>query len=267
MVGEVVIPEEIKFTCNICGTKNVIPRERFHRELALCENCRSNARFRGIIYALSMNLFNESICLLDFPQREISGIGMSDWKGYANILKEKFKYKNTYYDQDPQLDIVGDTWKQYTELDFMISTDVLEHVKFPVLKAFENIYKMLLKNGVFILSVPYHIGLHTIEHYPSLHTFQILDFFDTKVLINRNIDGVLEIYENLVFHGGPGSTLEMRIFSKHDVVALLSMAGFQYIRIYEEPVLDIGYYWPPLYERTNEIGHALHGHIIAAKKL
>lgn len=264
--ANLVIPSEIEFTCNVCGSENKLLKDAFHRELAFCKQCKSNARFRGIVHALSMSLYNKSICLLEFPEKDIPAIGMSDWDGYAKVLAKKFNYKNTYYDREPFLDIAGDTWKKFVDLKFIISTDVFEHVLHPVSLAFENAYKMLAEGGVLILSVPYHAGLKTIEHYPSLHKFQIVDFLGEKILVNRTSEGRIEVYDDLVFHGGQGSTLEMRVFSKHDVIALLSLAGFDSIKVYEKPILEIGYYWPPLQERVNEIGFPLQGHIIAATK-
>jgi hypothetical protein len=51
-------PQVIEHTCNICGGKNRLETQDFHRELATYRNCSANARFRGIIHVLG-NLLGE----------------------------------------------------------------------------------------------------------------------------------------------------------------------------------------------------------------
>ncbi|MGH9903496.1 MAG: hypothetical protein ACRD68_16940, partial [Pyrinomonadaceae bacterium] len=78
---------------------------------------------------LSTELFGESLALTDFPERrDISGIGMSDWDGYAAPLALKLGYQNTYYHQEPKLDITSIEPALESTLDFIISSDVFEHV-------------------------------------------------------------------------------------------------------------------------------------------
>ena len=44
--------------------------------------------------------------------------------------------------------------------------------------------------------------------------------------MNRRRDGSIEVFENLTFHGGHGSTLEMRAFTEDSLRAMLRGAGF-----------------------------------------
>lgn len=259
---------EINFVCNICKTPNTIPAKSFHRELAFCSKCRSNARFRGLIHALSTGLFNRSIDISDFPEdKSKRGIGMSDWQGYANILMSKFDYRNTFYDRAPLLDIMSNDCPSFTNLDFIISTDVLEHVLSPVSKAFQNIYAMLAQGGLFVFSVPYYTGVKTIEHFPSLNKFEIFNFINRKILVNETANGELEVFENLIFHGGEGSTLEMRVFAEADIFKMLEISGFHSIQIFDQPILPVGYYWPPLDgQKVHNTEQPLLGYIITARK-
>ena len=48
----------------------------------------------------------------------------------------------------------------------------------------------------------------------------------------------------LVFHGGEGAPLEMRLFAEDDLVNHLTAAGFAAVTIYREPVFKYGVYWP-----------------------
>ena len=92
------------FKCNICGNYNI--SGQMDREFPSCNNCRSSVRMRSIIHILSVELFGVSIPLIDFPQRlDITGLGISDWDGYARILSQKTGYTNTFFDTDPKLDI------------------------------------------------------------------------------------------------------------------------------------------------------------------
>lgn len=216
--------------------------------MSLCIQCGSNARFRGIIYALSKIIGeDDGRSLQEWKSRKnIVGVGMSDWDGYGKLLAKKFNYENTYYDRHPQLDIQKPTPKQIGAHDFVISSDVFEHILPPLQGAFDNIFSLLKPGGGLIFSVPYTRATQTMEHYSGLNDFEILNFSGGKVLVNRDQSGSLHVYDNLVFHGGEGVTLEMRLFSEMDVLSRLNRAGFENIIVYEQPLLSIGYYWPEL---------------------
>jgi hypothetical protein len=63
------------------------------------------------------------------------------------------------------------------------------------------------------------------------------------VLINRTRDGHSEEYTGLIFHGGPSSTLEMRVFALAPLLQQLERAGFREVQVLAEPVFDFGIYW------------------------
>ncbi len=240
--------EIIDYRCNICGEKNRLESSRFHRELALCSMCGSNARFRGIIHVLGGLIgYDGYECLRKWPrQRKITGLGMSDWPRYAGLLAEKFRYENTFYDRDPRLDIQQPAMEQQRKYDFVISSDVFEHILPPLQQGFDNLRLLLKPGGVLVFSVPTTHGSKTVEHYPNLHEYEILPFQGRKILVNRTRAGILETYDNPVFHGGEGATLEMRLFCEADVVARLGEAGFENIVVHDRPWLPAGFYWPEL---------------------
>jgi hypothetical protein len=61
---------------------------------------------RGMLYALSMNLFGTPLSLPDFPAlKSIRGLGMSDDEQYAAQLASKFDYRNTHFDRAPFFDV------------------------------------------------------------------------------------------------------------------------------------------------------------------
>jgi hypothetical protein len=263
------VGDNVTFRCNICGTSNNSSLTAFHREAAFCSNCRSVARFRGIVYALSQAVYGRAYPLTDMPRnKSVRGIGMSDSTIYASGLASAFDYTNTYYHTEPRLDVTRADLARYKDLDFIITTDVLEHIILPLEPAFNNMRAMLRTGGILIISVPYSSSLSTTEHFPNINQFKIIEFTTGEwIVLNRARNGQWEIHENVIFHGGPGTTLEMRVFSETDLVRHICSAGFEIERIYNEPILDIGYYWPPLHERDFDIRTPVLGHIIAARAI
>ena len=259
-------PEVIEYCCNICGTKNRLESKQFHRELALCGKCGSNARFRGIVHVLANVVGAGDLPLRDWTRRtNIAGLGMSDWSGYAGLLEKKFSYKNTFYDRSPRLDIQNPTAAQLGMHDFVISTDVFEHILPPLQQGFDNLLALLKPGGSLIFSVPYTRTEHTIEHFPGLHEWEILEFRGEKILVNRDEAGGLQAYDNLVFHGGEGATLEMRVYCEADILSRLAQAGFEEVRVHDQPQLSLGYYWPGL-RQVDPDAPLLYAYIISARR-
>ena len=173
-----------------CGAPNVRSVVTLQREESSCDRCGSSLRCRGVIHALSTALFGRSVAIQDFPERpDIVGWGMTDWDGYASRLAEKLSYTNTFYHQEPHLDIMAISDTDNGQLDFLISSDVFEHVTPPVMTAFTNARRLLKPDGIFVLTVPYGLQPETIEHFPNLHEFTIVGKGDDRQLINVTVDG------------------------------------------------------------------------------
>jgi SAM-dependent methyltransferase len=259
---------KIHYRCNICGLTNTRELGEFHRELAPCTGCGANARFRGIVRALAECLqIPPGQALWDWPSDPgISGIGMSDWPGYAGFLAQKFSYLNTHYDRVPQLDVLNPAKEHLGRYDFLISTDVLEHVAQPLQRAFDNLFRLLKPGGHLVFSVPYSREAATVEHFEDLGDFEVHEFRGEKILINRLGPGRYAVHDNLVFHGGEGATLEMRVFCESDVLDRLGQAGFSEIKVHDQPDLSIGYYWPPGPGHTDPGAPLLYAYIITARR-
>jgi SAM-dependent methyltransferase len=237
-------PGSLSFRCNICGQASLARLEELYREVPSCVGCGSNVRGRSIIHVLSMELFGESLELPNFPTRpDIVGIGMSDSHTYAIPLAHKLNYRNTYLHKEPKLDITsGDPALEGT-LDFVISSEVFEHVAPPVSVAFENVRKLLKPTGVLIFTVPYGKGDKNIEHFPELYDYRIVQRGSDYVVENVTKDGVVQVFDQLVFHGGQGATLEMRLFSETPLIEAFKAAGLNNVKIYKAPDFDHGIYW------------------------
>lgn len=231
----------LRFRCNICGAGSAFPVAAFDREKPSCATCGSTIRMRAMVHALSWALFGRSLAIADFPSaRHIVGVGMSDWEGYATRLAQKLGYCNTYYHQDPRLDITRIRSGDAGSLDFLLSTDVFEHVAPPVSTAFRNALRLLKPGGVFVFSVPYRRDGETIEHFPDLYEYALVERGSERILKNRTRTGEDQEFSNLVFHGGPGDTLEMRSFSLSGVLGELRAAGFRDIQVLETPCFEHG---------------------------
>lgn len=236
------------FTCNVCGEMSRgVPRVQVqNREFQSCRHCMASLRMRSIVHALSLALFGRSIPLPRFPaDKRIRGIGMSDWDGYARTLAEKFSYTNTYYHQEPHLDITAIPESMAGSCRFLISTDVFEHIPPEGLAAaFANSRRLLAADGVFIFTVPFAKEGETREHFPRLHDFAIEERDGRRVLLNTTASGERETFEDLVFHGGDGMTLEMRVFGEEDLRRRLAGAGYSKVQVGVPDELRFGIAWP-----------------------
>lgn len=220
----------LTFTCNICGRGSTVPRSQLTREAVSCNGCGSSVRFRAIVHTLSTALFGRSVPLIDFPVRpDLVGAGLSDWNGYAGVLAARLGYRNTFYHEEPRLNIGEPPPELLGTLDFLVASDVLEHVAPPVERAFLGSFELLRPGGVLVLTTPYVPDGETIEHFPELHEHEVVDFRGRKVLLNRTADGRWQVFDELAFHGGEGETLEMRVFARAALVRHLRVAGFEEI--------------------------------------
>jgi SAM-dependent methyltransferase len=226
--------QQPSFRCNVCGQQNRGDPKLFTRETGACSKCKATVRMRGAVYALSLGLFGGILAIPDFPKNSLSGSGISDWDGYANRLKKKLNYRNTFLHQRPILDITNAPQDLAGTQDFLISIDVFEHIAPPVDRAFQGAAKLLKPGGCLVFSAPYNLHESTAEHFPHLHQFEVVKALGGFCLLNRRQDGTLEVFDQLNFHGGPGHTLEMRLFSKADILGHLATAGFVNVRIVSE---------------------------------
>jgi GT2 family glycosyltransferase len=233
----------LKYRCNICDRTCETLVVDLGRESPSCK-CGSKVRSRSIVHLLSKELFGRSVTLSDFPLRpDLYGFGMSD-EGYSDFLPHKLNYVRTYYHKKPILDITAPITPELEgKLDFLISSEVFEHINPPVSIGFENARRLLKPDGVFILTVPYTLEIETREHFPDLYEYTIINRTGANpILKNITRDGQEQVFDNLIFHGGPGVTLEKRLFSKTGLIAELKKAGFGKIKICSEPCWEFGIY-------------------------
>jgi SAM-dependent methyltransferase len=226
-----------EFVCNICGAKNSYSGERFDRETPGCGSCGSNLRTRALIGALSMELFGIQLTLADFPRvKSWRGLGTSDSREYARRLAEVFDYRNTFYDREPRFDLgkldPQDPSQGPGQYDFLLSSEVIEHVPPPIHEAFRNAYDLLKAGGVLVFTVPYRLANPT-EHFPDLHEYGLAEVGNRMVLVNRTLAGEIQVRDDLSFHrSGTEKVLEMRVFSEEMLRNALAEAGFSSVKVH-----------------------------------
>ena len=235
----------VHFQCNVCSNRTSSPREKLRREMWSCLHCGSTVRFRSIIHALSTELFGESLPLAEFHHRaDLVGVGLSDWTGYADRLGVRLGYTNTYFHKEPFLDIASTGPAPTGRYDFIIASEVFEHVCQPISRAFENAYRLLKPAGFMIFTVPYLDG-QTREHFPDVCRFSLEKDGEDWIVIGQTPDGQIERFTQPVFHGGQGTTVECRVFGKDALLQDCRDAGFELARIHSEDVERFGIYWDP----------------------
>ncbi len=231
----------VEFRCNICGAKNTVPlRAGLDREKPTCA-CGSNIRFRWIVHEISLQLFGESYLLPNFPMaKHVRGLGLSDSPIYADILAQKLDFINTRFDAEPFFDVTDPSCGKPESLDFIIASEVFEHITPPVQPAFDNLFRLLKPRGFVVFSAPWAPEGDTKEHFPHLFDWTLAKLQCEYLLVNRRRDRQLEVFDQLCFHGGPGQTLEMRLFSRPALELHFRTAGFRSVEFASRPVDEFG---------------------------
>ncbi len=234
------LPDYDRFTCNLCGQESSVPGD-FHREAGFCSHCGANVRFRALMLALSHYIHGKPVPLSAFAvNKNVKAMGLSDAPHYANRLAALFDYTNFFYHTEPFLDICNIESRMVGSFDLLVTSDVFEHVPPPRHIAFVNSWHLLKPGGLLLLTVPYTTLPKTVEHFPDLYQFGIVQDETGSLLVNQTKEQTIEVYDNLTWHGGEGSTLEMRVFSEADLLQIISGSGFKNIRIWHEDVPAFG---------------------------
>ncbi len=210
------------------------------REGLSCPKCGLNARQRAILFAVQ-KLWKSRKFFTPFRI-----VGISDGQSIESAFASKYTsdYKNFEYHVEPFLDITEVDSQMKSIANLVSCSEVLEHVKPPVKKAFSGLYDLLMPGGWLILSVP-----HTQS--PTMHVEHFPEMLDTELVsgeefVLKGVDrqGNTREFRNLIFHGGAGATLEYRVFSEDSLRQFLLSAGFVSIRIQRNNRV-IGSAWEP----------------------
>jgi hypothetical protein len=205
--GPTVRPD-LPFTCNVCGQRSLFQTAHyFNPEEPSCGECQSNVRMRWLVHRLSLELFDRSILLPEFPcEKTIIGLGLTDPEPIAAGLARRLTYLNTYLTNEPRLNIRFDP-SPLGELDFLIASEVFEHVEPPVIEAFHNSARLLKDSGVLLLTTPWVWDGDPAAAIPELFDWKLDREEKSWVIENRKPDGQVERFADMSFDGTPGASL------------------------------------------------------------
>ena len=231
--------------CPVCGAAYRLERAAARREGRQCPGCGASARASGLMLAISEHVHGPGRILpAEPPARHVRVIGLSDGPVYRGLLADKFDYANTFYHKEPRLDITDPDPAIHGTADILISSEVMEHVVGDVSKGFRGMFDVLGPGGLLVFTVPYVMAGEGVEHYPGAVGYEVVETDGGTATVRVEYsDG--RIVEDLDprFHGGPGSTLEMRVFSLDRVLRELRGAGFADIRVHDENRPEFGVVW------------------------
>lgn len=220
-------------------------KEDLERETGACPTCGANVRLRGLAYLAGKKLFRRARPVPDWPVRpDIVAYGISDWPTFSTYLAPKIGYVNTQFDraiysEQMELDVTKPPDSILGTADIIICSEVLEHVAPPVQEAFDGLARILKPGGALIFSVPFTFG-RTVEHFPLLHDWKLVDGRKGRVLVNTTADGRAQRRRDLVFHGGGETVLEMRVFGYRALRRHFRRAGFRSVRVLDHDVPEFG---------------------------
>jgi SAM-dependent methyltransferase len=153
---------------------------------------------------LSRALFGLDLKLPDFPLlKTVRGLGFSDSETYSEVLADRFSYTNTFYHRVPRFDLLQPDETEFGKYDFVICSDVLEHVPDPIDRAFGTLGGLLKPTGVLILTVPYSLEPGVIEHYPDLAGSTFAEIDGRTVLVCRSTSGEYRVFGRARFLACP----------------------------------------------------------------
>jgi SAM-dependent methyltransferase len=156
------------------------------------------------------------------------GVGLSDAPPLSPALASRFFYTNTFYHQYPHLDITNPPPELDGELDFIVCSDVLEHIPYLLIEpALAGLLRCLRPRGVAVITVPV-AGERTYEYYPGLTEFELVEQESRPPVVNwTDTAGVRHTDTSPDMHDGGGLTLTFRLWGPKDVEARLLSAGFE----------------------------------------
>lgn len=214
--------------CNICGHvggtflirklpyfdwANSFSGDLDLRESLVCENCDSSSRDRMLVWAIRKCLNESGIISAWKENKTIRMLESAGRRNHPLYLKQKYEYYNTEYDSEKVQQKVDplkyadfqDLHFEDEHFNFVISSDVFEHIRL-YKNALKEIFRVLKKDGKFILQVPYCDGWE-------------------KNLIKVKPDGEKDVFLTTTeYHAG--NTLVYRIYG-NELLKDLKDVGFE----------------------------------------
>lgn len=225
--------------CNLCGVGKHIVENQIEREGSICSVCSSVWRTRAVGHCVSIGVGKVGVPLHNLdPDWSLRGLGIGDSVDLASSLSTKFNYTNTHLNDFPKLDLTAIAEELNGYFDFVVCSEILEHVLPPVDLALQNLFRLLKPGGFTVISVPllrvtnrvyvsnngdldFAASVNTIEYYPDLTSCKMIrGEFHWETNQGKFID------HNPELHGGGDDVIAFRLWSLMDLQARLKLLGF-----------------------------------------
>jgi len=125
--------DSANFTCSVCGAENARQEGPWERDAPTCSACGSSVRLRALAVLLGRELLGTSMPIPDFPSlKSVRGFGLSDPDAWSERMAHKFDYTNSFYHKPPRFDVTSMDERDFGRYDFIVSSEVMEHIEAPV---------------------------------------------------------------------------------------------------------------------------------------
>jgi SAM-dependent methyltransferase len=134
---------------------------------------------------LSQFIYLKDITIDQFLiRKDIKCLGMMDPMEFATPLAQKIDYINTFADREPYFDICNISSENEGRFDFVICSEIFEHLSPPINHAFLQLKRLLKPGGSIIFTVPYNFEETTKEYFPDLFDYTLCRDENGPYLIN-----------------------------------------------------------------------------------
>ena len=158
------------------------------------------------------------------PDHRRHGLGISDNPEMARFFRRCFDYSNSQLDVAPFIDLLDPPSATAGLYDFVICSDVLEHVPPPAERALVSLASFLRPGGAAVVSVPIR-DEGTDEYYPGITEWSMVD----GALHWTDGDGATHVDPDPEIHGGDGLTIAFRTWGADEFERAILASGFSSI--------------------------------------
>lgn len=160
--------------CIICSSPMIASQPKATREGSQCDGCQATWRARATVLAVMTGLGYHPTPLVEIvPDWSRIGVGLSDDPSFSGRFSAVWKYTNTYFDSFPRLDIRAAPSDLIGHCEFVVCSDVLEHVDPPYNTALEGLYRIIKPGGFAVVTVPMSGTASTCEYYKDLASWEL----------------------------------------------------------------------------------------------
>lgn len=217
------MPGTFKGFCSHCNHETSFIVEQpwtTYTEGVICPCCKLNSRLR-LVFDIAMEFLTPDMDV--YTSEYVTPFFKDMSQKITNLVGSEYIPDDMYNQKIRHEDITCLSFKSET-FDMYISNDVFEHVS-DYIKAFQEAYRILRKNGIFILHIP----------------FYFLDKTTPRAEFDER--GELVFLKDAIYHGNPISEKGSLVFTDFgwDLFDIARTVGFHDVYMYLKNDLEKGY--------------------------